>query len=153
MTVTWLSTHSPIGEITVFEENGALVALDWGWAAPPPRPSALLDRAKAALDAYFDRAVPLPADLPLAATATPFQARLRAAMLAIPFGRTQTYGDLADRLASAPRAVGTGCGANPLPLFVPCHRVLGAGGKLGGYSGGDGAATKRYLLRLEGALA
>jgi methylated-DNA-[protein]-cysteine S-methyltransferase len=74
-------------------------------------------------------------------------------MRAIPYGSTRSYADLARDLDSAPRAIGGACGANPIPVIIPCHRVLAAGGRLGGYSGGEGAATKVALLRLEGALA
>ena len=88
-------------------------------------------------------------DLPLAEPATPFQARVRAAMLAIPFGETRSYGEIAKQVGGVPRAVGQACGANPVPVVVPCHRVLGAGGSIGGFSGGSGAPTKRKLLALE----
>ena len=74
-------------------------------------------------------------------------------MTRIPFGSTSTYGALADGLGSSPRAVGQACGANPIPIVIPCHRVLGAGGNPGGYSGGAGLDTKLALLALEGARA
>jgi methylated-DNA-[protein]-cysteine S-methyltransferase len=67
----------------------------------------------------------------------------------IPYGATAAYGEIARRVGSSARAVGNACGANPLPIIVPCHRVLGAGGALGGYSGFGGAATKARLLELE----
>ncbi len=72
-------------------------------------------------------------------------------MAAIPYGQTRTYKAIAQELSSGPRAVGGACGRNPLPILIPCHRVLGSSGKLGGYSGGGGIETKRALLRLEGA--
>ena len=72
-------------------------------------------------------------------------------MAAIPSGHTRTYGDLAGELDSAAQAVGNACGANPIPILIPCHRIVGARG-LGGYSGGDGLTTKTALLRLEGGL-
>jgi len=84
--------------------------------------------------------------LALAPAATPRGRALRDGMVAIPYGDTASYGDLARRLGSAPRAVGQACARNPFPIVVPCHRVLGAGGALGHYSAGDGAATKRWLL-------
>jgi methylated-DNA-[protein]-cysteine S-methyltransferase len=71
-------------------------------------------------------------------------------MQAIPRGRTRSYGELARELGSSARAVGTACGANPIPIIIPCHRVTGAS-SLGGYSGGEGPDTKRYLLGLEQA--
>jgi methylated-DNA-[protein]-cysteine S-methyltransferase len=73
-------------------------------------------------------------------------------MRRIPYGRTQTYGAIAAKLGASARAVGTACGRNPLPIIVPCHRVVAAGGRLGGYSGAGGLDTKSSLLRLEGAL-
>lgn len=107
----------------------------------------LLTEAVAQLDDYFkgERRV---FDLPLATAASSFQARLRAAMIAIPYGRTARYADLAREIDSSPRAIGTGCGRNPIPIVVPCHRVVATGG-LGGYSGGQGLATKRDLIALE----
>ncbi len=88
-------------------------------------------------------------DLPLDLRGTPFQRLVWEVMRAIPWGETLTYGEIA-RLIGAPgaaRAVGLACGANPVPIVVPCHRVVAAGG-LGGYS--SGADVKRFLLRLEG---
>ena len=68
-----------------------------------------------------------------------------------PTGETETYGTLAQQLATSPRALARACAANPLPIVVPCHRVIAARGRLGGYSAGDGLATKVALLALEGA--
>ena len=84
---------------------------------------------------------------------TGFQSRVLRAVLAIKPGRTATYGDLAHAIGAKPgaaRAVGGAVGANPWPLLIPCHRILGAGGRLTGYSGPGGIATKRALLALEG---
>jgi methylated-DNA-[protein]-cysteine S-methyltransferase len=72
-----------------------------------------------------------------------------AAMTDIPYGETRTYGELATTLDTAPVAVGQACGRNPVPIVVPCHRVVGSDGGLRGYSGGDGVATKRRLLEFE----
>lgn len=72
-----------------------------------------------------------------------------AAMSEIPFGETRTYGELAADLGTAPIAVGQACGRNPVPIVVPCHRVVGSDGSLHGYSAGDGVHTKRQLLDLE----
>lgn len=90
--------------------------------------------------------------LPLAAAGTDFQRRVWAAIAAIPSGETRSYGAVAAALGSAPRAVGGACGANPLPVIVPCHRVIAAGGGLGGFarSGGDFLlGVKRWLLQHE----
>ena len=92
-------------------------------------------------------------DLPLVPQGTEFQRRVWAKIAAIGAGRTRSYGELARDLSSAPRAVGQACGANPVPLVVPCHRVLAAGG-IGGFAhheGGFHLAIKRWLLAHEGA--
>ena len=90
--------------------------------------------------------------LPLKLAGTPFQQRVWAALQAIPYGQTVTYGQLAQQLGSSPRAVGGAVGANPVPIVVPCHRVMGASGALTGFSGGSGVATKVQLLQIEGYL-
>ena len=83
---------------------------------------------------------------------TDFQKRVWAMMRDIPYGETATYGGMAMALGSGPRAVGMACARNPIPIIVPCHRVLGSGGKEGGFSGGKGLPTKRQLLALEGVV-
>lgn len=91
--------------------------------------------------------------LPLRAAGTPFQRRVWAQIAAIPLGRVETYGQLAKNIKNAPRAVGQACGANPYPLVVPCHRVIAAGGGLGGFNrhgGGFLLDVKRWLLHHEG---
>jgi methylated-DNA-[protein]-cysteine S-methyltransferase len=81
-----------------------------------------------------------------------FTGHVMRAMAEIPFGETRTYGDLAAALDTAPVAVGSACGRNPLPLVVPCHRVVASDGSLGGYSASGGLDTKRRLLGHEGVL-
>ncbi|MBW8270462.1 methylated-DNA--[protein]-cysteine S-methyltransferase [Caldovatus aquaticus] len=143
-----LSLHTPCGELTLTEEDGAIVALDWG-RGRDQAPTPLLRRAAAQLQDYFD-GLRTGFDLPLSpAGGTPFRRRVWAALRAIPPGETRSYAALARQLGSAPRAVGQACGANPIPILIPCHRVVAADGSLGGYSGGDGLATKRFLLDLE----
>ena len=73
-------------------------------------------------------------------------------MLTIPYGGLRTYGEIATAIGSAARAVGTACGKNPIPIIVPCHRVIATGGGMGGYSGRGGLETKHTLLTLEKAL-
>jgi methylated-DNA-[protein]-cysteine S-methyltransferase len=90
--------------------------------------------------------------LPLIPHGTDFLRKIWTAMRQIPYGQTVTYGELAEQVGSSPRAVGRACGHNPLPILIPCHRVLGSDGKLGGYSGEGGIETKTALLRLEGVL-
>jgi methylated-DNA-[protein]-cysteine S-methyltransferase len=91
--------------------------------------------------------------LPVQPCGTPFQRRVWAGIADIPVGTTQSYGELAKAVRSAPRAVGGACGANPYPLLVPCHRVIAAGGGLGGFGrdrGGFLLEVKRWLLSHEG---
>ncbi len=142
-----LSLHSPFGELTLSEEDGAIVALDWG-RGRDQEATPLLRRACAQLQDYFD-GLRDAFDLPLNPAGTPFRLRVWEAMRAIPPGETRSYAELARALGSAPRAVGQACGANPIPILIPCHRVVAADGSLGGYSGGEGLATKRFLLELE----
>jgi methylated-DNA-[protein]-cysteine S-methyltransferase len=85
-------------------------------------------------------------DLLLEPAGTPRGEALRAGLVAVGYGETLSYGALARVLGSAPRAIGQLCARNPFPIVVPCHRVLGAGGALGHYSGGDGPRTKSWLL-------
>lgn len=94
-----------------------------------------------------------PFDLPLLPSGTPFQLKVWQALLEIPSGHTLTYGSLAERLETSPRAVGRACAANPIPLVVPCHRVVAAKG-LGGFmhhSAGGPVAIKQWLLEHEHA--
>ena len=139
-----LSLHTPLGEVTISEDGGAIVALDWG-RGRDQEATPLLCQARDELQEYFD-GKRMSFDLPLAPDGSDFQKRVWAALCAIPPGETRSYADIARTIGSAPRAVGGANGANPIPLFIPCHRVIAADGSLGGYTGGDGPATKRYLL-------
>ena len=151
----YASLDSPLGRLTVAAENGVIRRLIWdGPMVHPPSPHtasrtcAILAAAIHQLRGYFagNRA---PFNLPLAPLASPLVQRACAAMTTIPYGETQTYGAIAAQVGSGPRAVGRACGANPIPILIPCHRVVGAGGKLAGYSGAGGAVTKKWLLDLE----
>ena len=136
---------TPTGPVTIEEDGGAIVRLRWGRGGEDS--SALLDTAKAQLEAYF--AGRLTAfDLPLAPGGGEFQRAFLDILRAIPFGRTRTYGEIARQMGVSAQAIGQACGANPIPIFIPCHRVLGASG-LGGFSGGMGVETKVALLKLE----
>lgn len=141
-----LSLHSPLGALTVSEEAGAIVSLDWGWGRDQTE-TALLRAAKAALERYFD-GVAEAFDLPLAPPGTLYQQRVWRALREIPFGASRSYGAIAQVAGGGPRSAGNAVGANPIPILIPCHRVLGARG-IGGYSGGEGLPTKRTLLALE----
>jgi len=108
-----------------------------------------LRRFTRALDRYF-AGDDIPGDLPLDLTAPPFRSAAWTAMRTVPRGQVISYGELALRAGrpGAARAAGTACGANPLPIFVPCHRIVAAGGGLGGFGGG--LDLKRELLAMEG---
>ncbi len=116
--------------------------------------SKLAERVVAQLKQYFENPSFL-FDLPLSAIGTAFQQNVWQAISAIPLGRTSTYGELAKQLGSGPRAVGQACGINPLPLIVPCHRVVLSSGGIGGFAkrvDADWQGIKRWLLMHEGAL-
>jgi len=146
---SFLSFNSPIGPLTVFADAGALIVIEAGGVPGPGGGDPVLAEARRQIDDYFD-GKRTDFDLPLNPHGTPRQREIWQAMSRIPYGETKTYGDLARELGSAPRAIGGACGANPLPIVIPCHRVLGAGGTMGGYSFADGTDTKRQLLALEG---
>lgn len=134
----------------VIEESGALVisAFVDGTAETAPS-SPVLSDAKAWLDRYFIGRDPGPVP-PLAPNGTPFQKAVWNALLSVPYGKTTTYADLAVSMGLTPqhaRAVGSALHRNPLILFLPCHRVLGAGGSLTGFAGG--LARKKALLEIE----
>ena len=139
---------SPLGPLTLAAGDGALTALRWGKAKREDA-SPLLDRAAAALATYFSGDL-RHFDLPVAPEGTDHDRAVWQAMQQIPPGKTRSYGEVARAIRSSPRAVGNACGRNPIPIIVPCHRIVAAGGGLGGYSGQGGAETKRFLLELEG---
>ena len=141
-------TDSPIGPLLLVENRGKLAEIHFADRDEPDRDDTpLLARARQQLNEYF-AGRRRKFDLPMVPAQTPFQQRVRAAMISIPWGRTLSYGEIAHIAGGAPRAVGQACGANRLPIVVPCHRVLAANG-IGGYSGGTGLDTKRFLLALE----
>ncbi len=149
--------HSPLGPLRLRESDGRLTRLDWApavetellpEAGPRTDETPLLNRAVHQLNAYFFCGL-RHFDLPLAPQGTAFQRAVWQQMQAIPYGDTRTYGELARWLRNAPRAVGRACGRNPIPIIVPCHRVVASDG-LGGYSGDGGTDTKQWLLELEG---
>ena len=145
------SCLTPLGPLSVSEEAGAIVALDWGQGRDQDD-TPLLRRACEQIQQYFDGAR-RGFDLPLAPHGTAFQRKVWDALRAIPPGETRSYGALAAELGTSARAIGGANAANPIPILIPCHRVVGAAGALGGYSGGDGVPTKRFLLALEARAA
>lgn len=142
--------ESPIGPLTLVEENGALTELRFGEHAEDTVlcKTPLLQQAMQELNEYFSgRRKNF--TVPLRPAGTPFQQRCWAALLQIPYGQTRTYGQQAVMIGQpkASRAVGMGNHCNPLPVLIPCHRVVGANGKLTGYAGG--LHIKEILLQIE----
>lgn len=138
---------SPFGPLTLIEDEGQIVGLDWRQL--PGERTTLLDEACRQLTAYFAGAWRGPFDLPLAFLPG-LAGQVQRAMCAIPMGETRTYGDLAKVLGAPPQAIGQACGANPIPILIPCHRILSSTG-LGGFSAPGGIETKVALLKHEGA--
>jgi methylated-DNA-[protein]-cysteine S-methyltransferase len=152
--------ETPIGPLTLVASEAGLRQVRWPGDSPPDMSgpamagglSPVLAEAARQLEAYF--AGELTAfDLPLDLAGTEFQRRCWLALATIPYGQTVSYGEQARRLGLGPdsaRAVGAANGQNPLPLVLPCHRVIGADGSLTGFGGG--LDRKRFLLEHEGAL-
>ncbi|WP_426243972.1 methylated-DNA--[protein]-cysteine S-methyltransferase [Nocardioides sp. LHG3406-4] len=153
----WTVIDSPIGELRIVEHAGAITAIEF----TPFRPGVgrplgdrddqhpVLAEAARQLTAYFARDLK-EFDLPLAPQGTDFQKRVWDVLLGVGFGETASYGEVAHRLGmtnAASRAVGLANGRNPIPIVIPCHRVIGANGTLTGYAGG--LERKQTLLSLE----
>jgi methylated-DNA-[protein]-cysteine S-methyltransferase len=164
--VAYATIGSPFGELVVAETGRGVVKISFGHESPDevveelasavsPRvleAPARLDPVRRELDEYFEGRLhrfTVPLDWQLAHG---FQTRVLRATAAIPYGETRSYGEVAEEAGNrrAFRAAGTALGRNPLPLIVPCHRVLRSGGVIGNYGGGP--EMKEALLRLEGAL-
>ena len=142
---------TPVGRLRAVSDGEALVRVTWiPDSEVPDGPGDAVSRETVRqLAAYFARRLTL-FDLPLRFQGgSAFERDVWEAMRAIPYGETWTYGDLAERIGGVARAVGGACGRNPIPVVVPCHRVVGASGRLVGFSGGDGVESKRQLLDLE----
>ena len=154
---------SPLGALTVTGNDTAITGL---WMegqryfgagltenAPDGTDLPMFRNAKAGLDAYFRGDNPDFSLISLSPNGTPFQEAVWAILRQIPYGETTTYGEIAAMLEAisgrktSARAVGSAVGRNPISIFIPCHRVMGAGGKLTGYAGG--LARKEFLLSLE----
>ena len=142
---------TPLGSMAVGEEEGAIVRVYLPGTPTPrlmPHKTPLLERAEEQIMEYLN-GQRQEFDLPLAFVGTEFQKKVWKALRDIPYGRTECYGALAERIGcpGGARAVGTANHRNPLPILVPCHRVVGAKGQLTGYAGG--LEMKRALLELE----
>ena len=143
--------ETPISPLTIELSDEALTWLEFGahgtaTAGAPTK--GLAGETARQIEAYFAGKLKQ-FDLPLHAEGTPFRQKVWQALRDAPYGQTRSYGEIARAVDSAPRAVGGACGANPIAIVVPCHRIVGAGGWIGGFSGGDGCATKHLLLELE----
>ena len=153
----YIHYDSPLGMLTVAAEGDALIALVIQGQKYEDRHLAgerreletpVLHQAKIWLDRYFAGDRPDYEELPLSPKGTAFQLRVWRTLLQIPYGQTESYGDIAACLGSSARAVGSAVGRNPISIIVPCHRVLGSDGGLCGYAGG--LENKKKLLTLEG---
>jgi len=158
MTTMWTVAESPIGDLRVVARDGTIMAIEFSPFQASPVGVAigeradddpLLRRAVEQLAAYFARDLK-EFDLPLSPHGSDFQQRVWDQLRLIGYGETASYGEVARRLGmtnAASRAVGLANGRNPIPVVIPCHRVIGASGKLTGYAGG--LERKQLLLGLE----
>jgi len=158
MTTMWTVTGSPVGDLRVVARQGMIAAIEFSpfQASPSGEPigeqadvNPLLRSAVDQLAAYFARDLK-EFELPLAPRGSAFQQRVWEQLRAIGYGETASYGEIARRLGmsnAASRAVGLANGRNPIPIVIPCHRVIGANGTLTGYAGG--LPRKQLLLELE----
>ena len=143
---------TPIGTLGLVGSDAGLSRVLWSASGARSASCAVLDEASSQLEAYFAGEL-VEFDLPLDLGGTEFQRNCWLALATIPYGQTVSYGEQARRLGLGPdaaRAVGAANGQNPLPLVLPCHRVIGADGSLTGFGGG--LQLKRFLLEPEGAL-
>jgi methylated-DNA-[protein]-cysteine S-methyltransferase len=145
------SFPSPFGFITITAEAERITAVELCKKVNSLGASKVLDEAGKQLALYLKGSLPK-FSLPLKVSGTPFQVAVWKAIAKVPFGKTVSYGEIAAGIGKplASRAVGAAVGANPTPLLVGCHRVLGSNGSITGYSGGQGIKTKKLLLDHEG---
>lgn len=143
-----ITVPTPIGALTVVSTDGFITAIDWRRShADDSTPE--LEEARRQLTAYFDGSL-TEFDLPLRVGGSAFQRDVCDRIAAIPYGEMRSYGEIARAMGVPAQAVGGACGGNPIPVIIPCHRVLGATG-LGGFSARGGVETKVWLLKHEGA--
>lgn len=146
MTTSIATLETQFGRWGVEVVDDVITRLIWN-AEPVGDMTPLLTEAINQLDAYIHGQL-IEFSLPLARANSDFQQQVQDAMLAIPFGETRTYGDIATALNAPAQAVGQACGANPIPIIIPCHRVLAKSG-IGGFSGWGGVEGKIALLKHE----
>ena len=152
MALTYRTVSTPLGDITVVADDAGLTQVilagdDGSVLAEATEGGPSVDAAAQQLAEYF-AGERMAFDVPLAPQGTEFQMTVWKALGDVPFGTTATYGEIARAIGqlTATRAVGAANGRNPIPIIIPCHRVIGASGELTGYSGGGGIETKRRLL-------
>lgn len=140
---------TPIGPLTLYADDAGVCALRFGAQSGRCDASVLLDRAQMELEDYFAGRRKV-FSVPLSIHGTPFQEKIWAELIKIPYGETISYKELARRVGNerACRAAGMANHVNKLPIFIPCHRVVGANGRLTGYAGG--LEIKKKLLEIEG---
>ena len=157
---------TPLGDFRLAVSDFGLVAVEW--ASAQPELDAYLTRLQRPIEPNLKKTAPYARELreylngrrtaftiPIDWTLfTPFQREALQAVFRIPYGETRTYIDIAREInrPNAYRAVGAANAMNPMPIIIPCHRVIGTDGKLHGYGGGDGLPTKEWLLKMEGAV-
>jgi len=148
---------APFATLGIVADDKYLLGVHFLPASAPaktPRSNTIAHLACVQLMAYLDNPN-FKLDLPLKLSGTKHQVDVWQGIRKIPAGKTRTYGDLAGEIGSSPRAVGTACGQNPIPVIVPCHRIVAASGGLGGFMGGkleNPLVIKQWLLKHEGAL-
>ena len=147
--------ESPVGTLMIKADETNLNELNWAKELPlgfMEKPNATTQQVADQLNDYFNKSRK-DFDLKIEFNkGTEFQQKVWRLLADIPSGKTWTYKQVAEKLNSSPRAVGGAVGANPVPIILPCHRVVGENGMMTGFSGGDGIPTKKKLLALEGVL-
>ena len=140
--------NSPVGLLTLVASNRAITSIEWRGNGSNQKTKTLL-LIKKELTQYFCGAL-TEFTVPLDPSGTAFQRRVWKLIMEIPYGELRTYRDISNTLNSSPRAVGGACGRNPIPIIIPCHRVVGSNGRLTGYTGANGIDTKSFLIKHEG---
>lgn len=143
-----ISLNTFIGQLIITETKGNISSLSWG-KTKTDKSSTLLQYAKKQLKEYLkgERKI---FDLPLDPQGNSDMRHIWLEISRINWGQTLTYGEVGKNTKHSPRLIGRACSLNPIPIFIPCHRILAAGSRIGGYSGYGGLKTKKKLLYLEG---
>ncbi|OUS16859.1 hypothetical protein A9Q97_02015 [Rhodospirillales bacterium 47_12_T64] len=150
-----LTFLSPQGYLNICEDDNKIISLNWvdDTETKNKDETDLLLQCKKQVLEYFEGKRTSFDNLPLSPKGTEFQRNVWKALYEIPYGKVKTYGDIAREVSSVARAVGGACGANPIPIIIPCHRVIAGNQNLGGFSGGQkgqGGKSKKELLFIEG---